>query len=791
MENRFLEMDDQLKSTSGKNGNGSACPVCGTKRIASAQSLWAGTFSVTDRVLVILIENGGVDLGIPTLVEKVWSSIPTSLMPDEFGDAARKSLVALLRKKIKDVTDNLLETAELSINRYSASKPDPYGDVVVLRDSTATYQDLKGKLIALSQQSKIIDLIILTHGGKDYISITGGVDGEKIRAMKTEYGKPLSIRSVYMMNCMGSTLNSAWTDAGAKVSAGTTKNNYLPEPTTFYFWQSWKAGQSFQNAVTSAYQKTIDLMNETVQALLNKLLIDLKVDFANFDFVKDSAPQIQGNGAVTINSDSLTFTQSAASSLAITVLPVSLLQSLAASRSLSDSDKQPGTLSPQGVDFIKGWEGFRDQLYNDPVGHCTVGYGTLVHTGNCDGRTAEQPYLNGVSEESATQLLAQEATKFQQLINGKVTVPLNQNQNDALVSFVYNVGGGNFQKSTLLRLLNQGNYSSVPTELKKWTKARQAGQLIDLPGLVRRRAAEAELFQTADTAIAKSMGALDDYDADMQTIRDYVASVVEAKNKIATSSLSAIDNFQVTVQSASPAEVKPDILGAVLKSGMKSVEKAVVTAVKNATGADLGPLADMIHAVYDEIDRAQKAAQNLAVADWIKNVRTSMANAYTQDQTGAELRNQLETEYKKFNEGGRGGYIGGIQNELEAMRKVQVPKSDVVEVALYVAWINQYFNSDCIDGTGIIALVFDDDGNPRSATVKAPLGEKIAGALNNRMSSAGISTLMDLDVVKKACKGDSCMCFEGNNVVRKAGANDAVESFLKSSDTWKKFTQFG
>src|SRR5437868_14097769 len=124
------------------------------------------------------------------------------------------------------------------------------------------------------------------------------------------------------------------------------------------------------------------------------------------------------------------------------------------------------------------------------------------------------------------------------------------------------------------------------------------------------------------------------------------------------------------------------------------------------------------------------------------------------------------------------------------MRKVQAPKSESVEVAFYVAWINQNFNSDCIDGTGTIALLFDDNGNPLSATVKAPLGDKIAGALNNRMGAAGISLLMDLDVVKKACKGDSCMCFEGNNVVRKAGANDAVESFLKSPDTWKKFTQF-
>jgi len=63
------------------------------------------------------------------------------------------------------------------------------------------------------------------------------------------------------------------------------------------------------------------------------------------------------------------------------------------------------------------------------------------------------------------------------------------------VSFVYNVGSGNFEKSTLLRLLNQGNHAAVPTELKKWTKGRQNGQLVDLPGLVKRRASEAELFQ--------------------------------------------------------------------------------------------------------------------------------------------------------------------------------------------------------------------------------------------------------------------------------------------------------
>jgi GH24 family phage-related lysozyme (muramidase) len=229
------------------------------------------------------------------------------------------------------------------------------------------------------------------------------------------------------------------------------------------------------------------------------------LDFENMDFVKDSAPVIQGQRSITINSDDLSFSQSLSSSLATTVLPVSLLRSLAVSQSTPDAQKQTRAISQQGLDFIKGWEGFRAKMYNDPVGHCTIGYGTLLHMGNCDGRPEEQPYINGISEEDAMQLLRQKVATFQQIINDSVTVALNQNQNDALVSFVYNIGGNNFQQSTLLRYLNQSNYAAVPTEMKKWTKARQNGKLVDLPGLVKRRAAEAELFQKTWSETAQSL----------------------------------------------------------------------------------------------------------------------------------------------------------------------------------------------------------------------------------------------------------------------------------------------
>jgi GH24 family phage-related lysozyme (muramidase) len=515
MENRFLEMDDCLRQISGKKGgrdnarsaNGSGSYTNGVKGIASSLSFeWANALSAQGRVLVILIENGGVDLGISTLADKLLAAVPAArLIPDSY----RQKLVDQIRETIKSFTDSLIESVELSVNRYAAAKPNLFGDVVVLRDGTSSYQDLKKTLISLSNDKKIIDLFILTHGLDNSISVPGGINGQKIRDMQVENGKPLSIRSVYMMNCVGSSLNQAWIDSGAKVSSGALRNNYLPEPTMFFFWQNWQEGQTFENAVTSAYRKTINLMNEAVRGLLGKLGIPgaASVNFENFDFVRDSAPVIQGQRSVTINSDDLTFSQSISSSLATTVLPVSLLRSLSVTQADADLQKVSRSVSQQGIDFIKGWEGFRATMYNDPVGHCTIGYGTLLHHGNCDGRSSEQPYINGVSEENATQLLAREVGGIQQTINNTVTVALNQNQNDALVSFVYNVGSNNFQKSTLLRLLNQGNYDAVPTEIKKWTKAHQDGKLVDLPGLVKRRSDEADLFAKGAMTTAKSLTA--------------------------------------------------------------------------------------------------------------------------------------------------------------------------------------------------------------------------------------------------------------------------------------------
>jgi len=150
------------------------------------------------------------------------------------------------------------------------------------------------------------------------------------------------------------------------------------------------------------------------------------------------------------------------------------------------------SVSDAGLEFITSHEGLRLELYNDPAGHATIGVGHLVHLGPIDGRASEAEFANGITRAEAMDLLREDVGTAEDAVRRLVDVPLNQNQFDALVSFTFNLGEGNLQSSTLLRRLNQGEYDAVPSELNRWT--RGGGQV--LPGLVRRRAEEGELFTT-------------------------------------------------------------------------------------------------------------------------------------------------------------------------------------------------------------------------------------------------------------------------------------------------------
>ena len=131
-------------------------------------------------------------------------------------------------------------------------------------------------------------------------------------------------------------------------------------------------------------------------------------------------------------------------------------------------------------------------LYDDPVGHCTVGVGHLVHLNPCDGRVSEQPYLLGLSVGAGETLFDQDIAIHERWVSRNVHVPLAQSQFDALVSFAFNVGIRARKKVT--EPLNRGDYAGAATALA----AGPTGG--GLAGLITRRREEANLFRGGSVA---------------------------------------------------------------------------------------------------------------------------------------------------------------------------------------------------------------------------------------------------------------------------------------------------
>ncbi|CAM9320124.1 unnamed protein product, partial [Phaeothamnion confervicola] len=137
-------------------------------------------------------------------------------------------------------------------------------------------------------------------------------------------------------------------------------------------------------------------------------------------------------------------------------------------------------LNESGLAIIRQNEGLRLDAYLDPVGIPTIGY----------GHTAGVQLGQHITTEQAESYLRDDLAGAEASVQNEVKVPLNDNQYSALVSFVFNIGGPQFQDSTLLKLLNQGDFAGAAEQFAQWTHA--GGQ--ELPGLVNRRQAERALF---------------------------------------------------------------------------------------------------------------------------------------------------------------------------------------------------------------------------------------------------------------------------------------------------------
>ena len=146
-----------------------------------------------------------------------------------------------------------------------------------------------------------------------------------------------------------------------------------------------------------------------------------------------------------------------------------------------EGDEKMMHVSDNLIRLLKGWEGYCDKAYKCPAGVWTIGY----------GHTAGVKEGDSVTPEQADYLLKCDLEQFEAAIWHDVrALDLTQAQFDALVSFAYNVGVGNWQKSTLRKLVLTGQNSEAAGQFECWNKG--GGKV--LPGLVKRRRAEREMW---------------------------------------------------------------------------------------------------------------------------------------------------------------------------------------------------------------------------------------------------------------------------------------------------------
>ncbi|MBX5160414.1 lysozyme [Rhizobium sp. NZLR8] len=165
----------------------------------------------------------------------------------------------------------------------------------------------------------------------------------------------------------------------------------------------------------------------------------------------------------------------------------------------ADETVPPRKVVKIAIGLIKSFEGWAPDVYDDPVGYCTIGWGHLIAKKRCatvaDFNLGE--YSPRLSAQKGNELLLRDTRPARATIQNLVKTRLNNRQFGALTVFVYNIGATNFSRSTMLKHLNTGRYDLAAREFRRWVHAK--GVVLD--GLVRRRNCEYELFRGNGTLL--------------------------------------------------------------------------------------------------------------------------------------------------------------------------------------------------------------------------------------------------------------------------------------------------
>lgn len=239
-------------------------------------------------------------------------------------------------------------------------------------------------------------------------------------------------------------------------------------------------------------------------------------------------------------------------------------------------------ITDEMVAIIKSTEGLSLELYNDATGNATIGYGHLVHEGRINRALVPPEFLGGITEERAEQLLREDIARFEAVVKEMVTVPLSQNQYDAIVGFAFNVGPEALRTSTLLHELNHGNYDAVPGELMKWVHGD--GEV--LGGLVKKRQHEVARWNSSGYAVPAPAEELD------VELPELAQALVEAVPPVTE----AID------QAVDPVAAAP---GQVLEQVAEVVQEVLPPAPEPEQPQEVAPLSPLQQSNLEQLSNPQ------------------------------------------------------------------------------------------------------------------------------------------------------------------------------------------
>jgi len=140
--------------------------------------------------------------------------------------------------------------------------------------------------------------------------------------------------------------------------------------------------------------------------------------------------------------------------------------------------------SQKGLDLIKKFESFSDKEYICPAGKVTIGYGHVI--------LPNEHFSSSITKEEAEILLKKDLQPREKSLNILVKVNINQNQFDALMSLIYNIGVANFKQSTLLKFINDRLFDKIPDQFRRWKYINK----VVSKGLLARREEEIKLWLT-------------------------------------------------------------------------------------------------------------------------------------------------------------------------------------------------------------------------------------------------------------------------------------------------------